>query len=234
MTFILAARLSRKSSVTAPAVNGRKLGVDIFDEHGMNHGSAVIFYRGRGMKEHYFTQFDRSVTAVIKGIDRDVARGEDILMLGFSLVLLAPIFAPLLPPRILLPLMALTFALSATMARRHFHIMERRLSVSMILLEGYEQAMLRPVADIFVEHPSYTLAEAFNPLKNLNRTAKSVLGGFLINPLWMPIFYMLGIQFNEEKQLSLLNKAVIGVEQRIVPHQNTLNIKDMAEDNLPK
>jgi hypothetical protein len=231
MTFDLAAELSRNSSVTAPAVNGRKLGFDIFDEYGMNGCSLRSCFRGWGMKESYLNPFDRSVAAVIKGIDRDVARGEDILMLGFGLVLLAPIFAPLLPPRILLPLMALTFALSTTMARRHFHNMERRLSVSMILLEAYEQAMLRPVADIFVEHPRYTLAEAFNPLKNLNRTAKSVLGGFLINPLWMPIFYMLGIQFNEEKQLSLLNKAVIGVEQRIAPHQNALNIKDMAEDN---
>lgn len=177
------------------------------------------------MKEGYLNQCDRSAAAVIKGIDRDVERGEDILMLGFSFVLLAPAFAPLLPPKVLLPLMALAFVLSATMARRNFCEMERRLSLSMTQLEGHEQAILRPVADIFVEHPRHTLAEAFNPLKNLNRTVKSALGGLLINPLWMPIFYMLGIQFAEEKQLSLLNKAVMAVEQRIGPNQNLLSIR---------
>jgi len=179
------------------------------------------------MKESYLNQCDRSVAAVIKGIDRDVERGEDILMLGFSLVLLAPAFAPLLPPRVLLPLMALTFVFSATMARRNFYIMQRRLSLSMTQLEGHEQAMLRPVADIFVEHPQHTLAEAFNPLRNLNRTVKSALGGLLINPLWMPIFYMLGIQFAEEKQLGLLNKAVIAVERQIRPNQNMPNVEDI-------
>lgn len=186
---------------------------------------------GGGMKEGYLNQCDRSVAAVIKGIDRDVERGEDILMLGFSLVLLAPAFAPVLPPRILLPLMALTFAFSAAMARRNFYIMQRRLSLSMLQLEGYEQAMLRPVAEIFIEHPRHTLAEAFNPLKNLNRTVKSALGGLLINPLWMPIFYMLGIQFAEEKQLGLLNKAVIAVEQQIRPNQYMANVEDSHDSH---
>lgn len=171
------------------------------------------------MTKGYLNQFDRPVAAIVKGIDRDVERGEDILMLGFSLVLLAPVFAPLLPPKVLLPLMAFAFALSATLARRNFSNMHRRLSLSMQQLGEYEQAVLRPIADIFIEHPRHTLAEAFNPLKNLNRTVKSVLGGFLINPLWMPIFYVLGIQFNEEKQLSLLNRAIIGVEQKIAPLQ---------------
>jgi hypothetical protein len=184
-------------------------------------------------EQDYLNPSEHPVAAIIKGIDRDVERGEDILMLGFSLVLLAPSFAPLLPPRVLLPLMALIFAISATLARRNFYGMQRRLAVSMGQLEGYDLAMLRPVADIFIEHPKYTLAEAFNPLKNLNRTGKSVLGGLLINPLWMPIFYTLGIQFGEEKQLGLLNKAIIGVEQRIIP-QKQLDINDLAKDRLPK
>lgn len=46
------------------------------------------------------------------------------------------------------------------------------------------------------------------------RTAKSVLGSVAINPFWMPIFYMLGLQIAEEKQLRLLNKAVISAEQK--------------------
>ena len=168
-------------------------------------------------ERHYLNSSDHPVAAIVKGIDRDVERGEDILMLGFSLVLLAPAFAPLLPPHILLPGMALMFALSSVMARRHFYRMRGRLSVSMTGLDGHEVSILRPVTDIFTEHPRHTLAEAFNPLKNLKRTGKSLLGGLLINPLWMPVFYMLGIQFNEEKQLGLLNKAVIAVERKIAP-----------------
>lgn len=183
-------------------------------------------------EQDYLTQSDRPVAAIIKGIDRDVERGEDILMLGFSMVLLAPAFAPVAPPHILLPLMALVFALSATLARRNFYIMRRRLSVSMTQLEGYEQSMLRPVADIFSEHPTHTLAEAFNPLKNLKRTVKSVLGGILINPLWMPIFYMLGIQFNEEKQLGLLNKAIIGVERKIAPPHSRFQSEMVNEADI--
>jgi len=52
-------------------------------------------------------------------------------------------------------------------------------------------------------------------LKNIKRTVKSVLGGLLINPLWMPIFYVMGIQIVEEKNLGVLNRAIIGVEQKL-------------------
>ncbi len=165
----------------------------------------------------YLNQCDRPVAAIVKGIDQDVERGEDILMLGFGLVLMAPIFAPLLAPKVLLPLMAFVFALTSTLARRNFHGIQRRLMLSMMQLEDHEMAILRPIVDIFIEYPRHTLTEAFNPAKNLNRTVKSILGGCLINPLWMPIFYMMGIQFSEEKQLSLLNQAVMAVERRLTP-----------------
>jgi hypothetical protein len=36
----------------------------------------------------------------------------------------------------------------------------------------------------------------------------------MINPLWMPIFYALGLQFAEDKQLNLLNRAVIAAEEK--------------------
>jgi hypothetical protein len=61
----------------------------------------------------------------------------------------------------------------------------------------------------------HSLAESFNPLKNLKRTWKSALGGLLINPLWMPIFYVMGMQIIEEKNLGALNRAIIGVELKI-------------------
>lgn len=163
----------------------------------------------------YLEQSGHPVVSIVKNLDRDVERGEDTLMLGYGLVLLAPAFAPLLPPAILLPLMAITFAASAIAARLHFYKMARKLSVAMAELKSPEAGLLKPVLEVFAMHPAQTLAVAFNPLKNLHRTGKSVLGGLMINPFWGPIFYMLGIQIGEEKQLIMLNKAVIDVEQKI-------------------
>ncbi len=165
----------------------------------------------------YLEQSGNQVIAIVKNLDRDVERGEDTIMLGYGLVLLAPAFAPLLPPSILLPLMAITFAVSATVARLHFYKMARKLTSAVETLESRDQTVLKPISDVFVEHPAQTLAVAFNPLKNFKRTLKSVLGGMMINPFWGPIFYMLGIQFCEERQLFVLNKAVIDVEQKILP-----------------
>lgn len=155
------------------------------------------------------------VISIVKSVDRDVERGEDILMLGYSLVLMAPLFAPLVPPRILLPFMALSFILSVCFARRNFHSIQRRLDTAILMTETQDLSVLRPITDIFKEHPQHTLTEGFNPLKNPLRTLKSFLGGILINPLWVPIFYTLGLQFAEDKQLHLLNKAVISVEDKI-------------------
>ncbi|WNB77080.1 hypothetical protein [Methylomonas koyamae] len=157
------------------------------------------------------------VVAIVQNLDRDVERGEDTIMLGYGLVLLAPAFAPLLPPSILLPLMAITFAVSASAARWHFYKMARKLAYSMAVLEHSEQVKLKPIAQVFEDHPQQTLAVAFNPLKNLKRTWKSILGGLMINPFWGPIFYMLGVQFVEDKHFFVLNKAVISVEQKIMP-----------------
>ena len=168
--------------------------------------------------KNYLTDpFDNSVAAIVKGIDRDVERGEDVLMLGLGLVMLSSTFAPVAPPSVLLPLVALTFALSAGFARINYHNMEKKLSNSMANLEQHEKTKLRPIAAVFAQYPMPPLADSFNPLKNLKRTWKSVLGGILINPFWMPIFYMMGMQIHEEKNLGFLNRAVINVEQKISP-----------------
>jgi len=165
----------------------------------------------------YLDQSGNQVIAIVKNLDRDVERGEDTIMLGYGLVLLAPAFAPLLPPVILLPLMAIAFAISATLARLHFYKMAQKLTVSMRELESRDQHTLKPIAQVFDEHPQQTLAVAFNPLRNLKRTLKSTLGGLMINPFWGPIFYMLGVQFVEDKHFFVLNKAVISVEEKIMP-----------------
>ncbi|MGZ8161965.1 MAG: hypothetical protein ACXWTW_09000 [Methylobacter sp.] len=168
-------------------------------------------------KSYLKGQFGNAVSAIVKGIDRDVEKGEDTLMLGLGLVMLSSTFAPVAPPIVLLPLVALTFAITAGLARRNYHNMQRKLAESMAQLDGHEKVLLHPIAAVFAEHPINSLGESYNPFKNLKRTAKSALGGVLINPLWMPIFYMMGIQINEEKNLGILNRAIIGVEQKVFP-----------------
>jgi len=167
---------------------------------------------------HYLhASFDNPVLAIVQGIDRDVEHGEDLLMLGLGIVMLSSTFAPVAPPTVLLPLVALTFAITAGCAHRNYRRMEHKLFASMTRLETHEIALLRPIAAVFIEVPAASLAASYNPVKNLKRTLKSALGGVLINPLWMPIFYMMGIQITAEKTLMSLNQAIIGVERRLCP-----------------
>ena len=173
----------------------------------------------------YLDSANHPVVSIVKAVDEDVAHGEDILMLGYALVLMAPIFAPVAPPHILLPVMALAFVVSVCMARRNFHGIQKKLIDAMNASQKQDLTALRPITDVFAEHPKHTLADGFNPLKNLLRTLKSALGALLINPFWMPIFYVLGLQFLEEKQLQLLNKAVLTVEKRT----KQLSLNDNAE-----
>jgi hypothetical protein len=177
-------------------------------------------------KDYLTGQCDNAVVAIVKGIDRDVERGEDVLMLGLGLVMLSSTFAPVAPPSVLLPMVALVFAFSSCFARINYHNMERKLLRSMECLQDHEIADLRPIAAIFAERSMPSLTESLNPIKNLKRIGKSALGGILINPLWMPIFYMMGMQIDEEKNLGVLNKAIIGVEQKIYPL-----INHMADSN---
>ena len=172
-------------------------------------------------ESHYLiVPVDNAVVAVVQGIDRDVERGEDMLMLGLGIVMLSSTFAPVAPPVVLLPLVALTFVVSVTFARKNYHRMERKLLASMAQLSGHEQAVLRPIAAVFDELAVDSLSVSFNPLKNRKRALKSALGGLLINPLWMPIFYVMGIQINEENNLAQLNRAIIGVERKIYPQMS--------------
>ena len=169
-------------------------------------------------ENHYLSgPFGEAVVAVVQGIDRDVERGEDMLTLGMCIVMLSSTFAPLAPPTVLLPLVALTFAITVYFARRNYHNMERKLLASMAFLNAKEKALVHPIAAVFSELSVESLAESFNPIKNVKRTFKSALGGVLINPLWMPIFYVMGIQISEEKNLYQLNRAIMGVEKKIYP-----------------
>jgi hypothetical protein len=167
-------------------------------------------------KTHYLNEScEDPVTAIVAGIDRDVERGEDILMLGLCIVMLSSSFAPVVPPNVLLPLVALTFAITSSLARRNYHNMERKLRESLAQIEYSDKTSLYPITTVFIEYPMPPLSESYNILKNLKRALKSVIGGLLINPLWMPIFYVVGIQIVEEKNLGVLNRAVIAVEQKL-------------------
>jgi hypothetical protein len=152
------------------------------------------------------------VSDIIKGIDRDVEKGEDALMLGLGIVMLSSTFAPVAPPSVLLPIVAVTFAFSAGYSRINYQKMERKLVGSLEQLDRQQKKFLSPIAAVFTNHPTESLADSLNPLLNLKRTWKSVMGGILINPFWMPIFYMMGLQIGEEKNLGVLNKAIISVE----------------------
>jgi hypothetical protein len=158
-----------------------------------------------------------TAAAVVKAIDRDVEWGEDILMLGLGIVMLSSTFAPVAPPTVILPMVALVFAITSSLARMNYHNMERKLLASLAQLSSYEQALLRPICKVFEDQPMESLAESYNPFKNLKRLAKSAIGGILINPFWLPIFYTMGIQIVEENNLGVLNRAVIRVEQRVAP-----------------
>jgi hypothetical protein len=168
--------------------------------------------------QHYLTgQSHCTAAVVVKGIDRDVEWGEDILMLGLGIVMLSSTFAPVAPPTVLLPLVALTFAITSSLARMNYHNMERKLLASLEQLNSFEQSLLGPICRVFVEQPMGSLAETYNPLKNLKRFGKSAIGGVLINPFWLPIFYTMGVQIVEENNLVVLNRAVMRVEQRVTP-----------------
>ena len=152
------------------------------------------------------------VSDIIKGIDRDVEKGEDALMLGLGIVMLSSTFAPVAPPSALLPMVAVTFAFSAGYSRINYQKMERKLVGSLEQLDRQQKNFLSPIVAVFTDHPIESLADSLNPLLNLKRTWRSVMGGILINPFWMPIFYMMGLQIGEEKNLGVLNKAIISVE----------------------
>lgn len=166
-------------------------------------------------KGYLIDPIENAVEAILTSIDRDVERGEDIVMFGFCVVMLSSTFAPIAPPTVVLPMVAVTFALSSSLARINYHRMERKLFAALALIDDKDKALLHPIASVFAENPMHSLTVSFNPFKNLKRTLKSIVGGLLINPLWMPILYVMGMQIIEEKNLGLLNRAIIGVEQKI-------------------
>lgn len=167
-------------------------------------------------RKSYLDFAEQPADSIAKAVDQDVEHGENLLMLGYSLVMMAPLFAPVMPPKVLLPLMALAFIWSVCAARFNFQNIHRKLQAAYSACHQQDVAYLRPIIQVFEVYPQYSLTVGFNPLKNPLRPLKSLLGGLLVNPLWMPIFYLLGLQFVEDKQLHQLNKAVLAAESNVV------------------
>ncbi|MFM8340640.1 MAG: hypothetical protein ACKN9F_00300, partial [Methylomonas sp.] len=149
---------------------------------GIKHPLSLFRYRLMSKPINYLNQANNPVVSIINGVDHDIKRIEGILMLGYVLVLLSPLLAPITPPHILLPLMALCFFCSVCCARFNFYNIHRKVYFSTSDLEQRHIATLQPVIDIFNTLPAKGLNEGFNPLKNLARTVKSALGAWLINP----------------------------------------------------
>lgn len=153
-----------------------------------------------------------AVTPLVKEIDGDIERAEDILMLGLGIVMLLPLFAPIAPPKVLLPLVAVIFAVSASLARLQYFKIERKLATGKTHFDAQWHSALGPLNLVFKQNPMPSLAVSFNPLKNITRTWKSILGGIFLNPFWFPIFYVMGMQMVEERNFAKLNQALIEVE----------------------
>ena len=112
-------------------------------------------------------------------------------------------------------LMALCFVISVYFARKNFQRIKQNLNIIILNLDDRELWVLRPIIEIFKEYPKHSLREGFNPIKNPMRSLNSFVGGLFMNPYWMPIFYMIAMQFVEDKQFYLLNKAVLSAEHKI-------------------
>ncbi len=172
---------------------------------------------------YLINQSDDSISDILKRMNQDVKKSEDILTLGLCVVMLSTMIAPIAPPFILLPLVALIFAASSTYARLNYHKIEKQLLASIGQLAPHQKKLLAPIVVFFTQYPTVPLAESFNPLLNLKRTWKSALGGILINPFWMPIFYMMGIQISEETNIRLLIDAIIAVETKLSSKNHPFN-----------
>lgn len=165
----------------------------------------------------YLSGATPQLRSIVQTIDKEVERGEDILMFGLGLAMMSAFLAPIAPPVVVLPIVAIIFAISSSLASRHYRTMKRKLGKTAEQLDERGHSLLRPVTSVFSAHPPSDLNIAFNPLKNPKRTLKSIAGGILINPFWMPIFYMLGLQIGEERKFGFLNLAVMGIEKKLNP-----------------
>ena len=149
---------------------------------------------------------------LIRELDRKIERGEDILMFGLAMGMFSSLLAPALSPGVLLPALSISFAITTTLANKNYREIHVKLNALIQFLEWDQRQKLQPLLSVFRECPGNNIADEFNPLKNLKRTWKCLLGGVIMNPLWIPIFYTMGMHIREEKNLVVLNEALMKIE----------------------
>ena len=142
-------------------------------------------------------------------LENRVHRGEGILTFGLAVGMFSSLLAPMLPPVILLPALSIAFALTTILANTNYNQMQLRVNSMIMSLDWDQRQKIQPVMGVFRECPVNNLVDSFNPFKNLKRTWKCLLGGILMNPLWIPIFYTLAMHISEEKNLIILGQAVM-------------------------
>ena len=155
------------------------------------------------------------VNNILKSLDNDVAKSEDILMLGLATAMFSSLIAPVAPPMVLLPAVAVVFIVTTILANNNYRRMQKQFTTAMQQLDYQQVRVVEPLIKVFKESPVQDLGDGFNPLKNLMRTWKSVLGGIVMNPLWMPIFYVMGMHISEEKRVIVLNQVIRELETSI-------------------
>ena len=159
--------------------------------------------------------YQPDVNNILKSLDNDVAKSEDILMLGLATAMFSSLIAPIAPPFVLLPAVAFVFAVTTILANNNYRKMQKQFTTAMHQLDYQQVRVVEPLIKVFKESPVQDLGDGFNPLKNLMRTWKSVLGGIVMNPLWMPIFYVMGMHISEEKRVIVLNQVIRELETSI-------------------
>ncbi len=160
------------------------------------------------------TSSETSVEHLIKELEVRVERGEVILTAGLAVGMFSSLLAPMLPPAILLPALSVSFAVTTILANINYHRMQDRLTSMIVMLDWEQRQKIQPLIGVFKECPVNNLVEGFNPLKNLKRTWKCLLGGLIMNPLWIPIFYTLAMHISEEKNLLAFSQAVTKLEEK--------------------
>ncbi len=156
--------------------------------------------------------YQPNVENILLSLDRDVSRSESILMFGLASGMFSSLLAPVAPPVVLLPGVALIFIVTTILAHKNYKNMQKQFTYAMHRLDYKQVRVIDPLILVFKKSPVQDLGDGFNPLKNLQRTWKSVLGGIFMNPLWMPIFYVMGMHINEEKKVIVLHQAIRQLE----------------------
>ena len=153
-----------------------------------------------------------SFEVLVKELETRVQKGEGILTFGLAVGMFSSLLAPMLSPAILLPALSIAFAVTTILANTNYNQMQLCVNSMIMSLDWDQRQKIQPVMGVFRECPVNNLVDSFNPFKNLKRTWKCLLGGILMNPLWIPIFYTLAMHISEEKNLITLSKAVMKLD----------------------